>query len=122
MKFVVLACLATAASTSAVAAPAPEVRIDLASFSIAPRPIHLSAGQPVRLIIANSSGSGHDFTAPGLFATARNVSGPVVRGSVELAPHQSAVVDLTPARGRYKAKCGHFGHALMGMKGLVIVD
>ena len=122
MKCVVLACLATAASTSAFASPLPEVRIDLASFSIAPKPIQLAAGWPVRLIITNSSGSGHDFTAPGLFATARDVSGPVDRGSVELAGHQSAVVDLTPARGRYKAKCGHFGHALMGMKGLVIVD
>ena len=80
------------------------------------------AGQPVRLVLTNRSGSAHDFTARGLFATASKVSGPVAGGTVELAGHQSAVIELTPVRGRFKAHCSHFGHSLMGMKGVVLVD
>ncbi len=122
MKSAVFYCLAAFASAPAFASPPPEIRIDLASFSIAPRPIHLAAGQPVRLVITNTSGGGHDFTARNLFAAARDVSGPVARGSIEIAGHQSAVITLTPARGRYKVHCSHFGHSVMGMKSVVIVD
>lgn len=126
MNRVILGCAAVMASalaaTAAPASPVAEVRIDLSSFAIAPRPIHLVAGQPVRLVFTNRSGGAHDFTARGLFAAASKISGPVAGGKVELAGHQSAVIELTPARGRYKAKCGHFGHSLMGMKGVVLVD
>ncbi|MEO7505019.1 MAG: hypothetical protein ABIT69_07545 [Sphingomicrobium sp.] len=122
MKSVMLACLTLFATAPALASPPVEVRIDLASYSIAPKPIHLAAGRPVRLVITNRSGAGHDFTARSLFAAARDVSGPVNKGSVELAGNQSAVVTLTPARGRYKANCSHFGHSILGMKSLVIVE
>lgn len=126
MKHIILSCAAVLASalgaTAAPASPPAEVRIDLSSFAIAPRPIRLAAGQPVRLVFTNRSGGAHDFTARGLFAAASKVSGPVAGGTVDLAGHQSAVVELTPARGRYKVHCSHFGHSLMGMKGVVLVD
>ena len=109
-------------STAAAAQPVASVPIALSSFHIAPSTIHLIAGQRVRLVFTNASGGSHDFTAPALFARASNVSGPVERGEVELAGHQSATVTLTPARGTYKAKCSHFAHKMMGMSAVIVVD
>ena len=43
--------------------------IQLASFSFAPKPIHLKAGKPVTLNFVNVSGSSHDFTAKQFFAS-----------------------------------------------------
>lgn len=116
--------LITAALVTASHAPASprQVQIDLASFSISPKPILLAAGQPVRLVFANRSGSGHDFTARSFFASARTIRGAVDNGEVELKGHQSAMVELVPTRGTYKAHCSHFGHKLLGMTGTIIVQ
>jgi len=99
----------------------PQVSIDLASFRIAPRAIVLAADRPVRLVFTNRSGSSHDFTASRFFEAARDVRGPVEDGEIDLAGHQSAIVDLIPARGTYKAHCGHFGHKLLGMSATIVV-
>ena len=106
-----------------VAAQAPAtVSITLSNFHITPAMIHLAAGQPVRLVFTNASGSSHDFTAPAFFAHAAGLTGPVERGEVDLPAHAVASVTLTPARGTYKAKCTHFGHKLMGMGATIVVD
>ena len=115
------------AALFALLAPAPAqrpsvVQVDLSNFHIVPATIHLAAGQPVRMVFTNSSGSGHDFTAPAFFGRAVGVSGPVSGGQVELAGHSSSKVTLTPAPGTYKAKCSHFGHRLMGMSATILVD
>ena len=110
------------ATAPAPAQPATSVAITLSSFNIAPATIHLVAGQPVRLVFTNSSGGGHDFTAPNFFAHASGVNGPVAHGEVELVGHATATVTLTPARGTYKAKCTHFAHKMMGMSATIIVD
>ena len=107
---------------AAAAQPVATVPINLSSFNIAPAAIHLVAGQQVRLVFTNASGGSHDFTAPAFFARASDVSGPVDRGEVELAGHQSTTVTLTPARGTYKAKCSHFAHKMMGMSAVIVVD
>jgi uncharacterized cupredoxin-like copper-binding protein len=121
MRIPILLISALALASPAIASPT-SVQIDLASFSIAPRPIHLAAGRPVRLVFTNRSGGGHDFTARAFFAAARDVRGAVADGEVELAGHQTVVVDLIPARGTFKAHCGHFGHKLLGMTGTIVVD
>ena len=115
------------ASTIAFAVPAAAqtpatVPIVLSNFHIAPATIHLTAGQQVRLVFTNASGSSHDFTAPIFFARATAVTGPVERGEVDLPGHTSESVTLTPTRGTYKAKCTHFGHKMMGMSATIIVD
>ena len=109
-------------SAAATAQPVATVPITLSSFNIAPAAIHLVAGQRVRLVFTNASGGSHDFTAPAFFSRASDVSGPIESGEVDLAGHQSVTVTLTPARGTYKAKCTHFGHKLMGMSAVIVVD
>jgi plastocyanin len=118
---------ATAASVLALAAPAqadvvPTVTITVDSFSFTPSPIQLAAGQRVRMVFVNRSGSGHDFTANTFFHSARILSGAAPEGEVELAGHATAAVELVPTAGRYKAHCSHFGHKLMGMSTEIIVQ
>ena len=122
----VLRAAAAAALVLALAAPAqadalPTVTIDLDSFSFTPSPIRLVAGQRVRLVFVNRSGSGHDFTAREFFKSVRIFRGAVREGEVELSGHQTAAVELTPVRGRYKVHCSHFGHKLMGMSTEILV-
>lgn len=121
-----LPALLAAAGFAAAPAPAAEtVPIALSSFHFAPSTIHLKAGAPVTLHLVNASGSGHDFTAPAFFAAARiapDDAGFVQAGSVELHGGQTRDIHLTPARGRYKLKCGHFLHKTMGMSGTILVD
>jgi uncharacterized cupredoxin-like copper-binding protein len=117
---------AAAAFVLVLAAPAqadavPTVTIDLDSFSLTPSPIRLAAGQRVRLVFVNRSGSGHDFTAREFFRSSRILQGAVPGGEVELRGHQTAAVQLIPTRGRYKVHCSHFGHALLGMSSQILV-
>ena len=118
--------LAAAAALSLVAAsvdaqPAA-LTIDVQSFSFAPTPIHLRAGQPVTLTFVNRSGSGHDFTAVKFFASSRIVAGAAPDGEIGLPPHQARSITLVPSAGMYKAHCSHFLHKQMGMKGVILVD
>jgi plastocyanin len=111
---------AAAAFFLALAAPAradvvPTVAITLDSFSFSPSPIRLAAGQRVRMVFVNRSGSGHDFTAREFFKSARILQGAAPEGEIELSGHQTAAVQLIPVRGRYKVHCSHFGHKFMGM-------
>jgi len=117
-----LALLAVTIAAPATAQAPATVPITLSNFRIAPSMIHLAAGQPVRLVFTNFSGSSHDFTAPAFFGRAGALSGPAERGEVDLPGHSSATIILTPARGVYKARCTHFGHKMMGMSATIVVD
>jgi plastocyanin len=104
------------------AAPPAAVTIDVDSFSFGPKPIHLTAGQPVTLSFVNHSGSGHDFTAKEFFAASSVSSGDVRGGKVDLAPHASVTVTLVPRAGTFPAHCSHFLHASMGMTDQIVVS
>jgi uncharacterized cupredoxin-like copper-binding protein len=43
---------------------AAEQRVELANFDFTPRNIHLQAGKPHALVLANVASGGHDFAAP----------------------------------------------------------
>jgi len=119
-RLAALAACSLVVSAPAVAQPA-QVTVRVWSFGFAPSPIRLVAGQPVTLTFVNTSGSGHDFTAPGFFQHARILSG--ARGDeVELKPHETRSVTLVPVRGTYQAHCSHFLHKQMGMNDLIIVS
>jgi uncharacterized cupredoxin-like copper-binding protein len=118
-------------STAAAAQPAPDwghaqrVAVKLSNFSISPKVIHLRAGRPVVLHLANTSSGGHDFTARRFFdaATLRPQDRGAVRGgSVEVGKHRSVDVALVPRAGRYPLKCGHAFHKTFGMSGEIVVD
>jgi plastocyanin len=76
----------------------------------------------VILHLVNSSGGGHNFSAPQFFAAAADVSGPVRRGAIEVPGHQSVDIRLTPARGTYRLKCTHTLHSAFGMNGEIVVE
>jgi plastocyanin len=117
----IVAALAMSLAAPAAAQPAPQLVIQVWSFGFAPNPIRLAAGRPVTLTFVNSSGSSHDFTAPGFFQHARILSGPR-DDEVELGPHQTKSVTLIPTRGTYQAHCSHFLHKQMGMSDWIVVS
>jgi plastocyanin len=116
---------AAAALSLLVAAPAAaqpaQFVVQVWSFGFAPHPIRLVAGRPVTLTFVNSSGSNHDFTAPGFFQHARILSGPS-GDEVELGPHQTRSITLIPERGTYQAHCSHFMHKQLGMSDWIVVE
>ena len=108
-------------AASASAQPASQT-INVSSFSFAPKPIHLTAGQPVTLTFVNSSASGHDFTAKTFFAASRITDGAAPGGQIEMRGHETKSITLIPQRGTYTAHCSHFFHTQMGMSDQIIVD
>ncbi len=108
---------------AASAQPAPaRVEVRLSSFDFSPETIRLRAGEPVVLHLVNAGSGGHNFSAPSFFAAARAVSGPVVRGAVEVPGRRAVDVRLTPARGSYRLRCTHTLHSTFGMRGRIVVE
>jgi len=106
------------------AMPRPAEVIVVSNFSFRPSQFELRAGEPVLLEFRNESGSGHSFSAPAFFASARMDarSAALVRdGRVELPPRSQVGVTLTPTTGHYKFKCTHMFHAMLGMTGTISV-
>jgi uncharacterized cupredoxin-like copper-binding protein len=104
---------------------AMEQRVDLANFDFTPRDIHLRAGRPYELVLANVASGGHDFAAPEFFAAAliKPADAPLVaEGEVDVPANTTRIVHLVPAAGTYKVVCTHTGHALLGMTGTIVVD
>ena len=116
-----LAGLSLALASPVVAQPAA-YRIQVASYSFAPHPIHLAAVQPVTLVFANVSGNGHDFTAKEFFAASRIISGAAPGGEIELRGGETKSITLVPAAGTYKAHCSHLMHSMFGMTDQIIVN
>lgn len=124
MKFsrpAAVAALCLLLGTAAAAQPAGQT-IMVWSFGFWPRPIHLAAGRPVTLTFVNRSGSSHDFTAHGFFASSAITDGNARGGEVELGPHETKTVTLVPRAGTYHAHCSHFFHEPLGMSDQIIVD
>lgn len=98
------------------------VEVHLSNFEFAPRMIRLRAGQPVVLHLVNMAAGGHNFSAPEFFAAAQEVSGPVRRGTVEIAGHQTVDIRLRPSAGDYRLRCTHTLHTTFGMRGNIVVQ
>ena len=101
------------------------INVQLANFRFTPRTIILDHGKSYALRLYNASGGGHDFTAPTFLAAARIAPWDrrwVAGGEVEVPPGQLRLIRLTaPAAGRYKVKCTHRFHKMLGMTGTIIV-
>jgi len=61
----------------------------------------------------------HEVRSP--VAALSAIAETIGEGEVDLGPGASTSVTLVPAAGRYKVHCGHPFHAMMGMKGDIIV-
>ena len=115
--------LALALVTPAPAAPpVATATVTLTSYRFDPGPIYLAGGVPVRLILINRAGKAHDFSADKFFRSSHILAGSARGGEIELAPGESKVIDLIPARGTYKVHCGKFGHSMLGMSTTIIVS
>ena len=104
---------------------AEPVTVTLSSFEFTPAELRLRAGTPITLHLVNPGDRSHNFSAPEFFraATIRTEDrGLVFRGAVELAGHRDKAITLIPRRGVYKLRCTHTMHAMLGMKGWVVVD
>lgn len=100
----------------------PTVTITLGSHFFKPNPIYLAGGVPTRLIIQNQAGKTHDFKAPQFFRSARIYRGSAPNGVVSLQKGRGTVIDLVPARGRYKVHCTQPFHTMLGMTGTIVVN
>ena len=98
------------------------VEVKLSSFDFTPAALHLKSGEPILLPLVNTGRGGHNFTAPEFFAAASGVSGPVRKGTVEVAGHQAVDVRLTPVHGAYHLRCSHTFHSTFGMHGEIDVQ
>ncbi|MEO7365444.1 MAG: cupredoxin domain-containing protein [Sphingomicrobium sp.] len=111
-------------SQPASASPAT-VAVNLSNFKFSPNIMHLKAGVPVVLRLANNASGGHNFSAPQFFAAARLDAASAARlgkGTIEVPKHGSVSITLVPVAGRYPLKCTHTLHSAFGMKGTIIVD
>jgi plastocyanin len=115
------AALCVLPSVPAAAQPAAQT-VNMWSYGFAPRPIHLAAGRPVTLTFVNRSGSSHDFTAGAFFANSAIIAGAAPGGEIELRPHETKSITLTPRAGSYPAHCSHFFHKQLGMSDRIIVQ
>ena len=122
-------CLAALGATlslshaNAAAKPAnPTVNITLASHYYQPNPIYLAGGVPTRLVFENKSGKTHDFKAPDFFRRSRIITGSAPDGVVTLEKGRGTVIELIPARGRYRVHCSQPFHTMLGMTGTIVVN
>lgn len=122
MRILLPALLLALPAATAAQPPAATVEIALSSFDFTPSAIHLRAGAPVVLHLVNNGSGGHNFSAPEFFAAARDVSGPVDHGKVEVGGHRSVDIRLVPAAGHYRLRCTHMMHTAFGMSGEIAVD
>lgn len=111
--------------SGAVAQTAPTIAVQMSNFKFAPSTIVLDHGRPYVLRLSNQSSGGHDFTAESFFA-ASNIAPAdrrlVQEGAVEVPGGQVRELHLTaPAAGRYKVKCTHTMHKMLGMSGTIVV-
>ena len=136
LRLPVLAVLAASAvglaGARAQPAAAPDwnaaetVAVDLTNFAFSPAKLELKEGGLYRLHFVNKTSGGHDFTAKTFFAAAMIDPEDQVAlkdGVVSLTGNQTADLRLmAPKAGQYEARCSHFMHATMGMKGEVVVQ
>jgi uncharacterized cupredoxin-like copper-binding protein len=118
------AALAAGAAGAQPAAPTV-IPVELSEYSYSPMTIELKQGQPYVLHLTNSGGKGHDLSAKAFFQTVSLAPGSaalVRKGQVEVAEGESADVAFTPQKaGAYEMHCTHPLHAMLGMKGKIVV-
>ena len=99
--------------------------VQLSSFKFTPKTIMLDRGRRYVLRLYNASDDGHNFVSPSFFRAAAIAPSDrrwVRDGEVEVPPGQVREISLTaPGPGRYKVRCTHSFHKLLGMRGTILV-
>jgi plastocyanin len=113
-----------AQSTVPAGSAGKTVTVVLTNFSFSPDHITLRVGVPARLRLVNQSTGGHDFSAPGFFASSSFPPGSKAPpgGEIEVGSQRTAEIALTPLMpGTYPVECTHFLHSLFGMTATIEV-
>jgi plastocyanin len=101
------------------------VTVQLSEYKFSPAEIDLDHGHSYVLRVVNTGGKAHDLSAKAFFQTvslAADSGGQVKDGEVEVAMGESADVALVPNQpGTYEMHCTHPLHAMLGMKGKIVV-
>ena len=117
--------LATALGAGAAQAQPTTVNVVLSSYKFDPMELDLTHGQSYTLHLTNTSNKAHDLAAKAFFATAAIDPGSaasVRNGAIEVPQGGSVDVTLTPQiAGTYDMQCTHPLHAVLGMKGQIVV-
>ena len=127
MRFapILAAGIAMLGAPPALSQGALTVDVGLSNFEFTPPLIGLQQGRSYLLRLRNGSGSGHDFTARAFFAAATIAPEDrrwIERGEVDVPPGEVREIALTaPPAGRYKVKCTHRFHKMLGMSGTILV-
>jgi len=115
-----------ALASSVQAQEAQTVGVAMSNFAFTPSSFSFKSGVPAVLRFTNSTGHGHNFHAPELFAAgtvAPQDRAKIQDGSVEVKGGQTVDVHFTPQKpGTYPFVCTHFLHESFGMKGTARVD
>ncbi len=107
------------------------VEIDMGEFYFEPNEIHLTVGQPYKLLFVNSGDVKHEATAPGLFETvafrkAQDASGefkaPTVIEVETFAAKETELFLIPQEAGTFDIVCEIEGHFEAGMFGTIVVD
>ena len=101
------------------------ITVKLSEYKFAPMEVDLDHGQSYVLRVVNDGGKAHDLSAKAFFQSvilAPDSASEVRDGAVELAMGESADVAFTAgAPGTYEMRCTHPLHAMLGMKGKIVV-
>ena len=109
----------------ALASEPTRIPILLADFKFVPSTVRLRPHTTYVLRLTNSGASEHDLAAPKFFMAA-TVSADSIKkvrdGRVVLHAGETVDIELTTRDvGSFPMRCTYFGHALMGMTGLMEV-
>ncbi len=113
------------APASVAFSSAQRIEVTLANFEFRPQQIALVAGQPIVLVLSNTTDGGHNFAAADFFAAAQvraEDAATIASGAVEVPAHDSIAIGLVPTAGAYRLACTHFGHSALGMTGSISVE
>ncbi len=127
-KLVLVAAVAAVSLLPAAAMAqddAGPVVITLSEYRFTPADITLTHGQHYVFRITDSGKRDHDLTAKEFFKTVTldpDATGSVKEGVVDLTPGVTADIGFTPNQaGTFEMHCGHPFHAMLGMKGHIVV-
>jgi uncharacterized cupredoxin-like copper-binding protein len=122
---VALGLAAGAARTQASLPGPPTITITMSEFKFDPAEVDLQQGQPYLLHIVNDGKRSHDLSAKAFFRSAKVSPDDVAvvkDGVIELTVGESADVAIVAgAPGTYEMHCDHPLHAMLGMKGKIVV-
>jgi plastocyanin len=100
--------------------------VTLSNYAFTPAVLELQRGTTYRLHLVNTSGKGHDFSAPALFSSSKvapSDEAQISDGAIEVEGGASVDVQFTPnTAGTYQIECTHFMHSMLGMTGKAVVN